>query len=106
MSEPDSTEQWSIARRLIEEYAASLQVDLCFQNFEDEIANLPREYGPPGGAFLLAALGDDWVGCVALRKLAEPDCEMKRLYVDPRGRGHRVGRSLVEGIVARARQLG
>ena len=103
---PDSPERWAAARRLIQEYAASLDVDLAFQNFADEVANLSREYGPPGGAFLLAELAGDRVGCVALRRFGEGVCEMKRLYVAPAGRWHGVGRALAEGIVARARELG
>ena len=79
--QPDSVERWAAARRLVEEYAASLRLDLGFQNFEDEMSNLAREYGPPGGAFLLAEDDDGVVGCVALRKFAETVCEMKRLYV-------------------------
>ncbi|MGE5234208.1 MAG: GNAT family N-acetyltransferase [Acidobacteriota bacterium] len=116
LDSPDSPEAWAAARRLIEEYAASLDVDLAFQNFAEEMANLSREYAPPGGAFLLAELGGDgvgcdgvgcdWVGCVALRRFGEGVCEMKRLYVAPAGRGHGVGRALAEGIIARARELG
>jgi GNAT superfamily N-acetyltransferase len=104
--EPDSAERWAAARRLIEEYAASLQVDLGFQHFEDEVNNLAREYGPPHGALLLAEQDGGFLGCVALRKFSDDACEMKRLYVVPASRGHGVGRPLVEGIIARARQLG
>src|SRR5512135_785533 len=106
LASPDSPEAWAAARRLIEEYAASLDVDLAFQNFADEMANLSRDYGPPAGACLLAGLDGDWVGCVAMRRFGEGMCEMKRLYVAPAGRGHGVGRALAEGIIARARGLG
>src|SRR5262245_27388424 len=104
--DPESPEEWAAARRLIEEYAASLDFDLCFQGFEAEVRDLPREYGPPAGVLLLAAGDSGWLGCVALRKLSEGVAEMKRLYVTPTGRGQGFGRALVEEIVARARRLG
>lgn len=104
--QPDSADQWAQARRLVEEYAASLHLDLGFQNFEREVNNLAREYGPPDGAFLLAGHDSAVLGCVGLRKFAAGVCEMKRLYVAPAGRGQGVGRTLAEGIVARARHLG
>ena len=84
---PDSSEQWAIARHLLEEYAASLALDLAFQNFQDEIHSLPREYAPPDGALLLAEQGVVFIGCVALRKYSQDTCEMKRLYVIPKNRG-------------------
>lgn len=104
--QPDSADQWATARRLVEEYAASLHLDLSFQNFDREVSNLAREYGPPDGAFLLAEREGGVLGCVALRKSSEGACEMKRLYVVPASRGHGVGRTLAEGIVAQARRLG
>ncbi len=104
--QPDSADQWAAARRLVEEYAASLHVDLGFQNFEREVNNLAREYGPPDGAFLLAKHDSGFLGCVALRRFSQAACEMKRLYVIPASRGHGVGRTLAEAIVAQARRLG
>lgn len=103
---PRSDEDWRAARRLIEEYAASLKVDLCFQNFAHELEHLASEYGPPGGAFLLADNDGHLVGCVGLRRFAEHTSEIKRLYVRASARGHRVGRLLAEGIVAEAKRLG
>src|SRR5262245_40039191 len=102
---PDSPERWDAARRLIEEYAASLDVDLCFQDFDEELASLPSQYGPPGGAFLLAERDGAFLGCVALRKWQD-GCEMKRLYVRPEGRGLGIGRRLAESVVDEARRLG
>lgn len=102
----DSTERWATARRLIEAYAASLHLDLSFQNFADEISNLAREYGPPDGVLLLAKRDGAMIGCVALRKLSEGVCEMKRLYVVPEGRGSGAGRALAEGLIAQGRRLG
>ena len=106
LDRPQSKEDWREARRLIEEYAASLNVDLCFQNFAHELEHLADEYGPPAGAFLLAVENSVSLGCVGLRRIAEGVGEMKRLYAVPAARGRGVGRLLAESIVAAARQLG
>ena len=103
---PSSPEDWRTARGLIEAYAASLGVDLCFQNFDDEIEHLSEQYGPPRGAFLLAEVNGRAIGCVGLRRYDESSGEIKRLYVDPPGRGHGAGRALTQAIIARGRELG
>jgi GNAT superfamily N-acetyltransferase len=104
--QPVSKEDWCAARRLIEEYAASLNVDLCFQGIDHELGHLHEEYAPPSGAFLLAVEDGMNLGCVGLRRLAQGAAEMKRLYAVPAARGKGVGRRLAEGIVAAARELG
>lgn len=93
---------------LFEAYAKSLGIDLAFQNFTDELASLPGAYAPPNGALLLARNKDDQaIGCVALRPMESPGhCEMKRLYVDPKGRGLGVGKALAEAVVDGAKGLG
>ena len=94
------------ARRLFQEYAADIRVNLCFQNFAEELASLPGGYAPPEGALLLALDADQCAGCVALRKIEDDVCEMKRLYVRPPFRKHGVGRDLAVHVIALARQHG
>ena len=95
-----------VVRALFLEYADSLGVDLCFQNFSVELAGLPGDYSPPTGALLLAWIDEKAVGCVALRRLDAEACEMKRLYVRPEARAHRLGRSLAEAILEKGKELG
>ncbi len=93
---------------LFRAYAASLDVDLGYQDFEGEMAAMPGKYAPPKGELLLARDGAGQpIGCVGLRPLAEPGvCEMKRLYVTPEGRGTGIGRRLVAAVVAAAEEAG
>ncbi len=79
-----------LARELFKEYQASLGIDLCFQDFEEELAQLPGEYTPPSGRLLLAYWESQLTGCVALKRIDEVICEMKRLYVRPAFRGKRI----------------
>ena len=93
-------------RNLFEEYARSLGFDLGFQDFAVELQNLPGGYAPPQGCILLAKRDERIVGCVALRKLEENICEMKRLYVVPEARGDDIGRRLAEEVILRAKEIG
>jgi putative acetyltransferase len=104
--QPDSLELWQIARELVREYAESLNVSLCFQNFDHELLHFEDEYGPPTGAFLLARHNNEIVGCGAFRHFSESDCEMKRLYVRSTGRKFGIGRQLAAALVAEAKSLG
>lgn len=107
VTEPDDL---AAVRALFEEYARSLDISLCFQDFDTELAHLPGDYAPPRGALLGARAGQRWVGCCALRPLDTVDypnaSEMKRLYVQPEFRGSGAGRMLSESILDAARKAG
>ena len=94
-------------RELFGEYVTWLGINLCFQNYGKEVADLPGDYAPPRGRLLLA-LDDDGAaaGCAALRNLGNEVCEMKRLFVRPAFRGQRLGWRLAEMVLAEARALG
>ncbi|WP_418321282.1 GNAT family N-acetyltransferase [Piscinibacter sakaiensis] len=96
--------------RIFREYAASLDIDLCFQDFAVELAALPGEYAPPRGHLLLAVVEGVVAGCGALRPLPDSDyanaCEMKRLYVRPAFRGFGIGRLLVQALLDEATRAG
>lgn len=93
---------------LFRAYAASLDVDLAYQDFEAEVAGLPGRYAPPAGALLLARSAQGAaVGCAALRPIDPADaCEMKRLYVRPEGRGTGLGAALIKALLGEARRIG
>jgi len=101
-----SPEEIEIARGLFREYAAGLKIDLCFQNFDQEVDGLPGNYAPPLGRLLLAIEGEQIAGCIALRPFGDDDCEMKRLYVRPEFRGQGLGKKLVTTLIDVARQTG
>ena len=93
-------------RLLFSEYSAFLGFDLGFQGFHEELASLPGEYAPPGGRLLLANVNGEVAGCIALRRISEETCEMKRLYVLPRFRGRGIGRRLAGEVMREAAAAG
>ncbi|MDA4132467.1 MAG: GNAT family N-acetyltransferase [Thaumarchaeota archaeon] len=106
IAEATTPSQISSAEELIREYAASLGIDLGFQNFELEMAEFPRAYARPDGRILIAVEGGDAVGVVGLRKLSGEICEMKRMYVRPRFRQRGIGRMLAERAIGEAQDIG
>jgi len=102
----ESPEQIAAVSELFLEYAQSLGFSLCFQSFDQELADLPGDYAPPAGRLILVAQGGETSGCVALHRLDGEHCEMKRLYVRPQFRGRGLGWHLAERIVADAREIG
>ena len=111
----------ALARVLFIEYAKWLDVDLCFQGFDEELATLPGAYAPPTGRLLLAGVTGHAFGCIALRPLLAHDCpgtaseglvppgaagEVKRLYVQPAARHGGWGRRLADALIMEARSIG
>ncbi|MFM6992473.1 MAG: GNAT family N-acetyltransferase [Rhodoferax sp.] len=110
ISTPSHPEEFAALQALLREYALSLDVDLCFQDFDEELASLPGHYAPPRGALLTAHVNGALAGCCALRPIDNVDypnaCEMKRLYVRPDHRGSGLGRELAEATLDAARRAG
>ena len=95
------------AKALFLAYAQSLDFSLCFQGFDKELEEMPGKYAPAAeGALLLARVDGRPLGVVGLRALEPGICEMKRLYIDPAGRGRNLGRRLTDAVLAEARRLG
>lgn len=107
---PRGADDLVAVRELLKEYAASLDVDLCFQQFDAELDSLPGDYAPPRGALLLALVDGAAAGCCALRPIDNADypnaSEMKRLFVRKAFRGFGLGRQLAEAMLDAARQAG
>ena len=101
-----SQEHLEAIRELFTEYSHSLDIDLCFQGFTQELAELPGRYATPEGRLLLILEGATISGCVALRKIGDGTCEMKRLYVRPGFRRRGAGRLLATAIIEVAREIG
>lgn len=106
LSQATTPHEWDEARRLVREYAASLDVDLSFQNFEHELEHFASEYGAPRGVFLLAQDAGQYLAGIGVREFSVEIGEIKRLYVAPAARGRGLGRLLVERIIVVARGIG
>ena len=101
------TEQQIIAARdIFREYESWIGLSLCFQNFDEEVATLPGRYAAPEGRLLLAFADGKLAGCIALRKLEDGVCEMKRLFVKDEFRGQKIGIALIEKLIDEARKIG
>jgi putative acetyltransferase len=102
----ETPQQLIAVRDLLREYWKSFNLCPCFFDFDEELNGLPGDYAPPDGRLLLAEHEGNIVGCVALRKLEDGICEMKRLYLRPQNRGKGLGRLLAETVMAEARAAG
>ena len=102
----ETSQQIETIRELFLEYAKSLNFDLCFQGFDKELESLPGKYAAPDGRLLLAFYEKKIAGCVALWKVSDQVCEMKRLWVRPEFRGQKIGRELAEFVIEQARLIG
>ena len=94
------------ARSLFREYETWLDMDLCFQGFEEEVRGLPGRYSKPEGRLLLATAGTKLAGCVAMRMIEDEICEMKRLYLRKDFRGIGLGNALIDRVIEEARGIG
>jgi ribosomal protein S18 acetylase RimI-like enzyme len=99
-------EQIEAARELFNEYATELAINMCFQNFDEELRTLPGKYAPPDGRLLLAYTDEELAGCIALRKLDDRTCEMKRLFIRPKFRAKGYGRKMIDSLIEQARDIG
>lgn len=99
-------DEMPIVKDLSREYEAFLPIDLSYQHFDRETETLPGRYASPSGRLLAAHCNGQIIGCVALRKIGEGICEMKRLYVKPAFQGRGIGQALCEAIIEEARQIG
>ncbi|HTI60569.1 GNAT family N-acetyltransferase [Mucilaginibacter sp.] len=100
------SQDFEAGKKLFEEYAASLNVDLSFQNFSKELETISEQYHEPAGALLLARDGEKFVGCSGVRKLDGQTAELKRMYVKDGYRGYQIGLNLLERSIGIARELG
>lgn len=104
--QPSCEQDFAEIAELFREYSVWLAIDSCADNVTREVAELPGQYGPPGGSLLLARQRGQAAGCVGLRKFDEHACEMKRLHVQPAFRGQGIGRDLAAAVIHEAQWLG
>ena len=96
--------EYEAAAQVCKEYAAWLNIDLCFQGFEKELGNLHQMYGSPYGGIILCKIENSYVGCVGIRKLDQSICELKRMYVQPAYRQLAIGKELLHQAIALAKK--
>ena len=100
------TADFALSKKLFTEYAVSLEIDLSFQDFENELAGIDRMYVQPEGGLLLACIEQQAIGCAGIRKIDEETAELKRMYVQPSYRNLHIGADLLDRSLQLAKELG
>jgi len=98
--------EYEIAANLFGEYAAWLNIDLAFQKFDEELAALKTMYGAPGGGIILCKTGNEFIGCVAVRRINDSTAELKRMFVQTAFQGKGIGKILLEKAIELAENAG
>ena len=101
----ETQEDFELGKMLFQEYVHSLNIDLSFQNFTQELESINDQYNKPNGALILAFHGTTAIGCSGLRKLDQETAELKRVYVKSKYRGHHLGTALLQNSIEQARKL-
>lgn len=99
-------EEYEIAARLFREYANWLNIDLCFQHFDEELEHLQSMYAAPNGGIILSRFTGQYIGCVGVRKIDLQIAELKRMYVQPDFQRRGIGYSLLQDACTLAKKLG
>lgn len=100
-----SNSEYAAAAILFNEYATWLGIDLGFQHFDEELQQLEKMYAPPAGGIILCKSGNDFIGCVAIRKIDKDTAELKRMYVQPEHQHKGIGKMLLERSVILAKEF-
>ncbi len=101
-----SPDDYATGKQLFLEYAQSLDFNLCFQGFEQELADIERQYGKSEGCLLLVVNDGVAIGCVGVRRWQGDTTELKRMYLQPAARGAGMGKRLLAAALEQARRLG
>lgn len=104
--EATGVEDMAIAAALFREYQTWLDIDLCFQDFEAELANVDKMYAPPRGVIFIASVNGQDIGVGALRPVSDTCCEMKRVFVRESARGLGIGKAIIDLLIARGESSG
>lgn len=101
----DSKEEFSVAKKLFREYSKCIKIDLSFQNFENELEEIKKQYREPEGGIILIKYNLEFIGCAGIRKFKDNIAELKRMYIKPGYRGVGLGKKLLEIALLRAKEL-